>query len=344
MYRVAVDQLPPGAILGASLFDRHGRLLAQAGVALRDIRRRQIQEHGYRRVLITDGAPPQPEAIPSAVRAGLFTALHRAVTFLRPAWQHASGADAAGDDTPWDAAAPPRGEKDRRTAWILDLALRHAVDDLVQYSAGGRGLSAPGPLRSAPLQWFDDAIDAAITALVIGNACRLDSPTLRRLAHGMILRDIGMLALPVDLREADGPLSPEQTTLIREHPERAYQLLRHLDWGDETARLIVRQHHERHDGSGYPDGLAGVGSVRRTRSERLDTSITLLVSDIAAVADVFNALLADRNHRAPRSPGVVTQMLHAMAGNKLSATVVETLLQHWTPVPEAEPAGLRPSG
>ena len=58
MYRVAVDQLPPGAILGATLFDRHGRLLAQAGVALRDIRRRQIEEHGYRRVLITDGAPP----------------------------------------------------------------------------------------------------------------------------------------------------------------------------------------------------------------------------------------------------------------------------------------------
>lgn len=141
--------------------------------------------------------------------------------------------------------------------------------------------------------------------------------------------------LAASLFDRDGRLLVQAGLALR-----AYDLLGQLDRGDETARLIVRQHHERHDGSGYPDGLSGLHSVQRTRSEQLDRSLILLVSDIAAVADVFNALMVHRSHRPPRAPDLIKQMLTTMAGNKLSAAVVDALMERWVPPLELSPQRL----
>ncbi|MEE9278074.1 MAG: hypothetical protein V3V06_06645 [Dehalococcoidia bacterium] len=101
------------------------------------------------------------------------------------------------------------------------------------------------------------------------------------------------------------------------------------------ARLVILQHHERLDGSGYPYGLTGLNTVQRSRREQWDEDITLAVSDIAAAADVFNALTRDRPDRSSYPPEEIGQMLHTMMGVSLNQEVVSALLDRWHPPVES---------
>ena len=73
---------------------------------------------------------------------------------------------------------------------------------------------------------------------------------------GFLLHDIGKLAVPDAILFKPGPLTEEEWALMRTHPETGSEILRHIDFLDD-AMDVVRHHHERWDGAGYPDGLAG---------------------------------------------------------------------------------------
>ena len=225
----------------------------------------------------------------------------------------------------------------------LDLRLRRAVTSFVKEARAEHTLTLPGSVRVGGAQWLDDAINAAAVAVHLGNLFNCEDATLTRLAHAMLLRDVGMLSLDPDLIASPGPLSPEDWQEVHKHPIIAYKTLSQLDWLDETARLVVLQHHERHDGSGYPYGLSGLHTIERSRGESLDKDLTLLASEIAAVSDVFNALTVDRPHRPSRPPSMVRNILSGMAGITLNDEIVGALLEHWEPPIEYADEAIRTS-
>src|SRR6202035_4626629 len=96
------------------------------------------------------------------------------------------------------------------------------------------------------------------------------------------LRDVGMLALPDSVVLATGKLAPADWELVNRHPILGAELLASLD-GLQRAVPVVRSHHERWDGDGYPDGL---------RAEAIP-----LLARIIAGADAFVAMASDRPHR-----------------------------------------------
>ena len=106
------------------------------------------------------------------------------------------------------------------------------------------------------------------------------------LATGLFLQDIGKLALPPTLVHKPGPLAPDEWELMMQHPLLGLEFLRD-DSISAAAKSVVRSHHERWDGSGYPGGLVG---------EEIS-----LFARIAAVADVFDAVTSERFH-APAVP------------------------------------------
>ena len=320
MRRLAITDVSPGAVLGASVFNEVGRPLVKAGVPLTDRLLNLVAARGYcRLVLLADGETLQPEFVPPEARAEVLEALIPSVDFLLAIWRNQTLL------RPHDAHH-------------LDRRLRSAVGTFAREERFGGALSVPGPVRRGPAQWLDDAVNAAAVAVCLGRAFTLDEATLHRLAHGMLLRDVAMLTLAPEVHDCPRELPPAARAAVREHPMRAYQLLAALEWMDESARLVVLQHHERHDGSGYPAGLSGLHRVQRTRSELLNDNLTLLVSDIAAVADVFNALTVDRAHRPCRPPTEVAGILRAMMGATLNEEVVRLLLESWRPPQEAAAA------
>ena len=138
-------------------------------------------------------------------------------------------------------------------------------------------------------------------AVAVGGALGLDAEMVRALRLGGYLHDLGKIAVPDGILLKPGPLDPLELERIRAHPGVGSDLvlgLRSL----ELVRPIMRHHHERWDGSGYPDGLKGEAIPLGAR--------------IISVVDVFDALHTDRPYKAAltRSDAVATLLRETDAG------------------------------
>lgn len=122
----------------------------------------------------------------------------------------------------------------------------------------------------------------ATWAVALGESLGLRGGQLRELALAGILHDIGKLSVPHAILAKPGRLTDEEMDVVRGHPASGEELLAQLGH-PERVRRWVRGHHERLDGSGYPDGLAGSALDLETR--------------ILAVADVYDALVSPRAYR-----------------------------------------------
>ena len=169
---------------------------------------------------------------------------------------------------------------------LTDVAGRIVDEVLASEHADGLAGSSGGPA----LYLVEHSIDATVLGLVIGRRL-IPQDSLQELGTGLFLQDIGKLALPPSLVHHPGPLAPDEWELMMQHPLLGLQFLRD-DTISAPAKSVVRSHHERWNGSGYPSGLVG---------EEIST-----FARIAAVTDVFCAVTSERFHASalPRPEGV----------------------------------------
>jgi putative two-component system response regulator len=120
----------------------------------------------------------------------------------------------------------------------------------------------------------------------LGRRLQLDNYDLQALHRGGFLHDLGMLAIPDHILRRAGALEPEEYDLIKSHTIIGDSLCSNLR-SLQAVRPIVRHHHERLDGSGYPDGLKG---------DQIP-----LIAQIMGVVDVFNAVTEQRPYQGTRS-------------------------------------------
>jgi ribonuclease P protein subunit RPR2 len=129
---------------------------------------------------------------------------------------------------------------------------------------------------------------------------------------GFLLHDVGKVAVPDSILWKPEPLTPEERTLMERHPLVGWEILREIDFLGE-AKLVVRHHHERWDGAGYPDGLAG--------------DVIPLSARVFAVADVLDALTTVRPYRAPSEIVTARDMIHECSGTQFDPEVVDAFLE-----------------
>jgi putative nucleotidyltransferase with HDIG domain len=122
----------------------------------------------------------------------------------------------------------------------------------------------------------------ALRAVQVGEELGLSPGRVRALATGGLVHDIGKLSVPDAILKKPGPLTDEEFGVVRRHAELGDKMLRDLGFKEEV-RQLVRSHHERLDGSGYPHGIAGPAMPLDVR--------------ILAVCDVYDALISQRVYR-----------------------------------------------
>jgi putative nucleotidyltransferase with HDIG domain len=208
------------------------------------------------------------------------------------------------------------------------MACTHA-----QNTGGGRAALAAEPsVEEAGKAPQRDAIEALAVALLerdrytgehseaviemSGSVARnlgLNMPEVERVKSAALLHDIGKVAIPDEILHKPGPLTDDEWKLMKEHPVIGERILRVLPGLGNVAR-IVRHEHERWDGGGYPDGLAG-------------TEIPL-GSRIIIAADTYHAITSDRPYRAARSHSEAVEELTRCAGTQFDPTVTAALIGH----------------
>jgi ribonuclease P protein subunit RPR2 len=129
---------------------------------------------------------------------------------------------------------------------------------------------------------------------------------------GFLLHDVGKVAVPDSILWKPEPLTPEERTLMERHPLVGWEILREIDFLGE-AKLVVRHHHERWDGTGYPDGLAG--------------DLIPLAARVFAVADVLDALTTLRPYRPPSPLDVARGMIDETSGSHFDPEVVTAFME-----------------
>jgi cyclic di-GMP phosphodiesterase len=134
----------------------------------------------------------------------------------------------------------------------------------------------------------------------IGTRFDLNEDDLQALRRGGILHDIGKISIPDAILLKPGPLSPEERKIMRTHPSRGEEICKPLR-SLHSSLPIIRYHHERIDGTGYPDHLKG-------------EEIPLNARIIASV-DFIDALVTERPYRGPLPMNEALRMAHAAADN-----------------------------
>lgn len=116
----------------------------------------------------------------------------------------------------------------------------------------------------------------------LGEALALDRTTMQAVMKGAFLHDVGKIGISDAILLKPGPLSPEERSVMNRHPDLGAELIQDIAWFSD-ARPIVLHHHERYDGTGYPQALRG---------EAIPLSARLF-----AIVDVFDALISDRPYK-----------------------------------------------
>ena len=157
---------------------------------------------------------------------------------------------------------------------------------------------------------FQHSIDATVVGLLVGRKL-ISEDALPELGTGLFLQDIGKLALPPRLVHKEGPLAWDEWELMMQHPLLGLEFLRD-DSVSSAAKSVVRSHHERWDGAGYPGALIG---------EEIS-----LYARIAAVADAFDAVTSTRYHAPAMPTAEGVEIIRAGSGTAFDPHVVDAFL------------------
>ncbi|HAK88186.1 MAG TPA: hypothetical protein DHV16_03925 [Nitrospiraceae bacterium] len=195
-----------------------------------------------------------------------------------------------------------------KVATQVGIALENAklMEDLEEVFMGTiKSLIAAIDAKS---QWTKGHSDRVVNySYKIGEKLRLNKDTMERLQLAAILHDVGKIGTYEAVLDKAGKLTPEEMEMIRKHPAQGAEILMPLK-GLRNIIPIMKHHHERYDGTGYPDGLAGDDIPLEAR--------------ILALADVYDAMKSDRPYREGLTKEAAMEELKNGAGTQFDPALV----------------------
>ncbi len=318
MHKISVDKLQPGMLLGRAIHNERGDVLLNRGIALTAPYISALSEHGYYSIFIQDGIADDvdpPDLLSPRVRSLTFKHLKDLFSIVESVSSVEDENEQKELLAQFATAAKPQFAE-------LYRDIEKIIDDI----SNAETLSGIVSLQSHDNYTYEHSLEVTIAGVMLGMRLMISDVEQQQLALGCLCHDIGKIVVPKDILIKPTRLSREEFTLVQKHPQAGYETVQHLmGSSDILARHVVRQHHERQDGTGYPRGLKGSNRFGAGR-QSFGQGLILPVAEIAAIADVYSALASDRPYRQAIAPAEVVATLQGMAGTHLNRDIVTRFL------------------
>ena len=249
--------------------------------------------------------------------------------------QNAASLEAAGELPP-DAFATTPMEKEMDRAREVHSEAQSMVDNLMQDVKLGRAidvtpiqdlasnlkqsvfsnpnaLSALGRIREKDNYLLEHSVNLSVLMSVFGRGMKLDGNVLQEIIVGALLHDIGKILTPDEILHKPGRLTEKEFGIMKRHAADSRDILRNSEGVGKLALLTAAEHHERMDGTGYPAGLTGEQISQYGR--------------MAAIADVYDAITADRVYHKGITPTQGLKRLLEWSGDHLDPQLVQEFIR-----------------
>lgn len=190
----------------------------------------------------------------------------------------------------------------------------HTVDDiLVSILRNKNALSGLRMLRKTDEYLFSHSINVCTLMVSFGKYLGFDSQLLREIGIGSLLHDIGTMKIPSAILNKKSALSDEEYSEIKKHVEYGRKILEETEGVSETSITTAYHHHERLDGSGYPNGLKG---------DKISYT-----GQAIAIIDVYDALTTKKCYRRKIPPTQALEMIYEWSGAQFNRELVQKFIR-----------------
>jgi HD-GYP domain-containing protein (c-di-GMP phosphodiesterase class II) len=323
--RYNIDDIQEEMVLGESIFLPSGELLLAAGYRIKERYRERLKQLGYRNILIemegTESVIPESTVSDTAQRE-MHASIETSGKELCNAMQQFrnKSVEKVRDILKDNKQVINKHIMTSGTGKVLE----QFIDDIMSQTSILLNLSA---LKQTEPGLFTHAINVTITALCIGKKYKFSYEEMKQLGIGAINYDIGLVALPKEMFEKSfNTFNDEELKQYRQHTVFGFLMLSQNPGIPSTSSAVALQHHEREDGSGYPQGLRG--DNRPPLKDISRKNVIHRFAEIVAVADIYDTLISGRRIEdvEPCPPRDAIKKIIQMSGEILNSEIVKTLV------------------
>ncbi len=325
MYRVSVDSLRPGMILGKAIINDSGAILLNAGVKLNQFYIDNLIKLGYDSVFIEDEDTTDivvEDDIKEQTRRKAIK--HIRALFSIPIENVKEVKRFTVSEITKEIENGRIKEKFSNSKALKNIA--SLSSEIVDEILDSKMLSGLVSFKRKSDFTYKHCVDVTVLSIAIADKFLYDRDKITELAKGCMLHDIGRMLIDKNLYEEPRKLTKDEFELIKTHPTLGYITLKDVAGIGILASHIVYQHHEQQNGLGYPRGLKGDNGMPLPRKE-LKKGYIMPLAEIVYAANIYDALVSPRVYRAAYTPDQALFIMRRLAGTHINKEVLKMMLE-----------------
>lgn len=311
MRLVPLNCVKEGTYLGKHIYDIDGRILLKKGVELNQSLIKRIMDVGIQTIYINDeySSNEIEDIIKPEIRM-------KAVKTVKDTFESIQRVAGTGNTPDSSSSKSQLVEfRDELTGSVSSIS-----NDIVNELLSKKNIL----INLVDIKTIDNytylhSVNVAILSLVLGIELGLAPKVLHDLCIGALLHDVGKAFIPKEILNKYGKLTPKEFDIMKQHTVKGYEYVKSNVSIPAAAKVVILQHHERIDGTGYPRAIK-------------DLEIHTLAK-VVAITDTYDELTSDRPYRKAVPPNEAIELMMGCAGRYFDFEMVQTFVRKVIPYP-----------